>query len=237
MTAQPTIGLAVIGDEVLFGEIKDENTSWITTRLSRLGADLHYSCVLPDDFDFMVGHLAWMRDKFTWIITTGGIGGTHDDLTRAAVAEVLGVELIEDKTIIDMLEERVGGSLTPALKELARLPAGSKLVESPLTAAPGFIAGNMIVLPGIPKLIRSMFSDFEGMLKGESIIREKLFTDRYESEIAGILATAQDKFPRVKIGSYPIMDRSNNFRVRLVLRSRSRQALDEAIKFLETKIC
>ncbi len=231
-----TVGLAVIGDEVLLGEITDKNTPWITEQLARLGADLRYSCVLPDDFDFIVGHLNWMRDKFNWIVTTGGIGATHDDLTRRAVARVLGVELLEDKTIISMLEERVGGRLSPALRDLAMLPAGSELVESPLTAAPGFIAGNIVSLPGIPKLIKSMFPALEKRFEGEPLLKEQLFTDRYESEIAGILAAAQDKFPEVKIGSYPIMDRSNNFRVRLVLRSRSGQVLDEARKYLEARV-
>lgn len=230
----PTIGLAVIGDEILLGEVADENLAWISSELFRLGADLRYSCVLPDDLSFIVEHLDWMRERFQWVITTGGIGATHDDLTRQAVANVLGVELEENAEVILLLEEKVKRPLTEKLRDLAKLPAGSRLVANPVTAAPGFIAGNIISLPGIPKLIQSMFGELTELLRGETLARSELFTDRYESEIAEVLSEAQEKFSKVKIGSYPIME--EGFRVKLVLRSRSGSELTEAMEFLKKRI-
>ncbi len=230
----PTIGLAVIGDEVLLGEVADENLIWISGELFRLGADLRYSCVLPDDLSFIVEHLDWMRNQFQWVITTGGIGATHDDLTRQAVAKVLGVGLEENAEAILLLEEKISKPLTEKLRDLAKLPAGARLVTNPVTTAPGFIAGNIISLPGIPKLIQSMFDGLAELLRGETLARRQLFTDRYESEIAEVLSEAQKKFSKVKIGSYPIME--EGFRVKLVLRSRSGSELAEAMEFLKKRI-
>ncbi len=230
----PTIGLAVIGDEILLGEVADENLVWISGELFRLGADLRYSCVLPDDLPFIVEHLDWMRKQFKWVITTGGIGATHDDLTRQAVAKVLGVDLEENADVIRLLEEKINRPLTEKLRELARLPAGSRLVANPVTAAPGFIAGNIISLPGIPRLIQSMFDELAELLRGDTLARSQLLTDQYESEIAEVLSEAQEKFSKVKIGSYPMIEKG--FRVKLVVRSKSKRELAEAIEFLKKRI-
>ena len=79
-----------------------------------------------------------------------------------------------------------------------------------------------------------MFGELTELLRGETLARSELFTDRYESEIAEVLSEAQEKFSKVKIGSYPIME--EGFRVKLVLRSRSVSELTEAMEFLKKRI-
>ncbi len=227
----PTVALGIIGDEVLLGEVADENLAWIAGELFRLGADLRYCGVLPDDMAFLVEHLRWMRERFDWVITTGGIGATHDDLTRQAVAVVTGRPLKENGAVVKLLEDRVGPPLPPRVRDLAVFPSGAEMVGNPVTAAPGFIADNMIVLPGIPDLVRAMFPSLEGRLAGERAFKEELFTGYFESQIAELLEETQKRFPEVKIGSYPEMDRED-YRVRLVLRSRDREELDQARTYL-----
>jgi len=231
----PTIGIAVIGDEILLGEVADENLNWAASRLFELGADLRYSCVLPDDLPFMLTQMKWMKDTFDWVITTGGIGATHDDMTRQMVAELFQVPLVEYPDAVRIFEEKLGSPLPGRIRDLVMIPEGAKLVYGPKMAAPGFIMGNVIVLPGIPKLVRSMFPSFEDRLRGERIHRDEMVTKKFESEIADLLDKAQELFPDVKIGSYPVTGNAGH-RVRLVLRSRSREHLDDAMKHLKGRI-
>lgn len=230
-----TVGLAVIGDEVLTGEVADENLHWIATRLFAIGAELAYAAVLPDRRPFLVEHLGWMRGAFDWVITTGGIGATHDDVTRQTVADVLGVPLEENPVAVGLLEKRVGGALRPRVREMAMLPRGAELVLNPLTAAPGFVLQNIVVLPGIPRLVQAMFPALEERLAGAAWFRSEISTSRYESEIADLLERAQELYPEVRIGSYPIM-MEGGFRVKLVLRSHDREQLDRAAAYIDKGI-
>lgn len=231
----PKIGFAVIGDEVLLGEVADENLTWAAERLFALGADLRYSCVLPDDLPFMVAHLMWMKETFDWVITTGGIGATHDDLTRQAVAELFEVPLVEFPEAVSIFEVKLGSPLPEKVRELAMIPEGAELVHSTETAAPGFILENLIVLPGIPRLVRAMFPAIADRLRGEKTYRAEMVTKKFESEIADFLGETQEKYPEVKIGSYPVMGNAGH-RVRLVLRSRSPEYLDGAMNHLRGRI-
>ena len=231
----PKIGFAVIGDEILMGEVADENLTYAAERLFALGADLRYSCVLPDDLPFMVAHLMWMKETFDWVITTGGIGATHDDLTRQAVAELFEVPLVEFPEAVSIFEVKLGSPLPEKVRELAMIPEGAELVHSTETAAPGFILENLIVLPGIPRLVRAMFPAIADRLRGEKTYRAEMVTKKFESEIADFLGETQEKYPEVKIGSYPVMGNAGH-RVRLVLRSRSPEYLDGAMNHLRGRI-
>lgn len=231
----PTVGLAIIGDEVLLGEVADENLVWISRELFRVGASLRYSCVLPDDMPFLVEHLRWMSEQFDWVITTGGIGATHDDLTREAVAQVTGRALEENADALNLLVDRVGSPLPTKVRELAAIPAGAELVGNPVTAAPGFIVQNLIVLPGIPDLVRSMFASLAQKLAGEKVYRAELTSGFYESQIADLLVETQEMFPGTKIGSYPEMG-NDEYRVRLVMRSRDRDELEKVQSYLKRRL-
>ncbi|UCG39308.1 MAG: competence/damage-inducible protein A [bacterium] len=225
------VGLAVIGDEVLMGEVADRNIQIIGREVFRIGADMVYAAVIPDEMDFMVRHLSWMREQFDWVVTTGGIGATHDDLTRLAVSRVTGRPLRESAEALRALEGRLGTPVPEKVRELAMVPEGAELITNALTAAPGFIVDNLIVLPGIPKLVESMMGILDRKLAGGKVLRRTILTMLYESQIAHHLEKVQAEFPSVKIGSYPEMGASGH-RVRLVLRSRDEKALTGAEKEL-----
>ncbi len=230
-----TVGLAVIGDEVLLGEVKDRNISIVSREVFRLGADLSYACVLPDDAEFMLEHLTWMKERFDWVVTTGGIGATHDDLTKKVVCMVVRRALVEAPEAIQALENRLGSPLPDRVRELALVPDGAELVTNALTAAPGFMVENILVLPGIPSLVESMIGVLETKLNGEIIHTEELRTMLRESELAHDLEFVQEKYPSVKIGSYPEMEAVDH-RVKIALRSRDPDSLHEAKSMLLERI-
>ncbi len=235
-TIVSTVGLAVIGDEVLFGEVKDRNISIVSREVFRLGADLLYACVLPDDPEFMFEHLTWMSERFDWVVTTGGIGATHDDLTKQVVCRIVGMPLVEAPEAKQSLENRIGSPLPDRVRELAMVPEGAELVTNELTAAPGFMVENLLVLPGIPSLVESMIGVLETKLSGKEFHTGVVLTMRRESDIAHNLEFVQTNYPSVKIGSYPEMEAVDH-RVKIVLRSRDQDLLREAKSMLIVRIC
>ncbi len=98
-----------------------------------------------------------MRARYTYVFTTGGIGPTHDDITADAVAKAFGVAIDEDPRVLAMMMERYKpGELTPARRRMARIPAGAELVDNPVSRAPGFRIGNVIVMAGVPSVMQAM---------------------------------------------------------------------------------
>lgn len=222
-----TVALAVIGDEVLLGEVKDLNISIVSREVYRLGADFSYACVLPDDPVFMTEHLTWMMGKFDWVVTTGGIGATHDDLTKQVVSNIVGRPLVEAPEAIEALEKRLGGPLHEKVRELALVPEGARLVTNEMTAAPGFMIENLLVLPGIPRLVEGMVGELEMELTGKPYHAEVVRTMLRESEVASHLEDLQREYPSVKVGSYPQMEAVDH-RVKIVIRSREAEMACEA---------
>ena len=84
-----TAGILVIGNEILSGKITDANSPYLCTGLRALGVDVRRLAVLPDDVQVIAGHVASYAAGFDYVLTTGGVGPTHDDVTVEAVARGL----------------------------------------------------------------------------------------------------------------------------------------------------
>ncbi|HXZ15603.1 MAG TPA: competence/damage-inducible protein A, partial [Roseiarcus sp.] len=152
-----TAAVLVIGDEILSGRTKDKNIGYIAEYLARIGVDLKEARVVPDVEEEIVAALNALRARYDYVITTGGIGPTHDDITADAVARAFGVPIGEDpRAIAIMLERYAEADLTPARRRMARMPEGAVLIENPISRAPGFRIGNVFVLAGVPSVMQAM---------------------------------------------------------------------------------
>lgn len=169
------------------------------------------------------------------MVITGGIGTTHDDRTREVVSKVTGRPLREDPRAVRFLENRLGGPVPENLGVLAMIPEGAELIENPEKSAQAFLIENLIVFPGIPRLVESMLGVLEEKLTGRPVGKREIFSGRRESEIAPRVAEVQACHPGVRIGSYPVT-RESDYRVKLVIRSRDFKALDKAEKQLRAMI-
>src|ERR1700735_651157 len=137
-----TAAVLIIGDEILSGRTQDTNLNFIAKYLGTYGVDLAEARVVPDIKAHIIAALNALRARYDYVITTGGIGPTHDDITADCVAEAFGVKLYEHPEIIAMMTARWQGvELTPARRRMARVPVGGELVKNPVSGPPGFMIG------------------------------------------------------------------------------------------------
>jgi molybdenum cofactor synthesis domain-containing protein len=211
------VGIVILGDEVLKGEIREANLAYMIPLLAEWGAETAMCAILPDDIPVVVRHLRRFREEVDFIVLTGGIGPTPDDITRDAVAEVAGVPLIVHPEAKAALEARPYKGANPEYRMLmAQVPQGATLIPNPLSPAPGFFIDRMAVFPGVPRMLQAMFGWVKPMVSGHRKSRVILYAMAPESSYAGIMKVAMTAFPDVGIGSYPMSD--GEYRVRVVFR-------------------
>ncbi|RZV41919.1 MAG: CinA family nicotinamide mononucleotide deamidase-related protein, partial [Acidimicrobiales bacterium] len=163
--------VVAVGSELLLGQINDTNSSWIGQSLAAVGIDSHYQTKVGDNLERMVEVIELALDRNDAVICTGGLGPTQDDITREAIAEVMGVELQINEDIIARISDMFGsrGREMPEINKLqARIPVGA----SPIPVQPGTAAGIAAVVqrdgvdkyiyavPGVPWEMHEMMNGF-----------------------------------------------------------------------------
>ena len=236
--ADVTAAVLVIGDEILSGRTKDRNIGYIAEYLTNIGIQLREARVVPDVEEEIVAALNALRARYTYVFTTGGIGPTHDDITADAVAKAFGVAIDEDPRALAMMMERyLPGDLTAARRRMARIPAGAELIDNPISKAPGFRLGNVIVMAGVPNIMHAMFdSAAKGLETGVKIIAETIEAGgipegRYGDALGEIAAAHAS----VSIGSYPAFA-DGRFRNQIVVRGKDAARIAAARAAIEAMI-
>jgi len=216
-----TAAILVIGDEILSGRTKDRNIGYIADYLANLGIDLREARIVPDLEDEIVAALNALRARYTYVFTTGGIGPTHDDITADAVAKAFGVGIDEDPRVIAMLLERYKpDELTPARRRMTRIPHGAELVENPISKAPGFRIGNVIVMAGVPSIMQAMLDGAaKGLETGVRLTIETIEAGLPEGLYGDPLGRIAAEHAETSIGSYPSFA-DGKFRNQIVVRGR-----------------
>ena len=162
-----TAGILVIGDEILSGRTKDKNIGFIAEYLTNIGIDLKEVRVVADEEPDIIAALDALRDRYTYVFTTGGIGPTHDDITADSVAKAFGVGIDHHPEVVARFRERFqgAGELNEARLRMARIPDGAELIQSATILAPGFKIGNVIVMAGVPSIMQAMMDIVAPKLK------------------------------------------------------------------------
>jgi molybdenum cofactor synthesis domain-containing protein len=233
-----TAAVLVIGDEILSGRTKDRNLGYIAEYLAKIGVDVREARVVPDVEDDIVAAINVLRARYDYLVTTGGIGPTHDDITADAIGRAFGVPVGEDpRAIAIMLERYAPADLTPARRRMARIPEGADLIENPISRAPGFRIGNVFVLAGVPAVMQAML-DFaaKAMNTGavmlvEVIAAGSLPEGRYGDALGAIAAA----HPNVAIGSYPSF-KDGRFNNQIVVRGKDEEAVAAGRRAVEAMV-
>lgn len=143
-----------IGTELLLGQITDTNSQWIGEQLAGAGIDSLLQAKVGDNLGRMVDLMRRMLDDADALVMCGGLGPTHDDLTREAIAEVMGVELRFHDDIADVIRqlfESRGRRMADNNLRQAMVPEGATVIPQTRGTAPGLICP--LVLDGRPKVI------------------------------------------------------------------------------------
>jgi molybdenum cofactor synthesis domain-containing protein len=226
----PTAAAVIIGDEILSGKFPDENGPFLVSRLRALGCDLRRLAVIGDGVSEIADEVARCAALYDHVITTGGVGPTHDDRTLDGIAAAFGVPCELRPELVALLDQ-YGLERSQTNLRMATVPVGAELVLPKLAAFPVVRVRNVWVFPGIPKLMRSKFEEVAESFAGEQIRCVRLLVDRPETEIAGVLAEGAARHPAVTIGSYPRFD--SDYQVMVTLESRDAGALKGASDALQ----
>ncbi|MGC4252988.1 MAG: molybdopterin-binding protein [Sphingobium sp.] len=233
-----TAALVVIGDEILSGRTADKNVAQIATWLNVQGIRLREVRVVADDSAAIAEAVNALRARNDYLFTTGGIGPTHDDITVDAIAGALGVEVEINAQARAMLESyyETRGGLTEARLRMARVPAGSCLIENRMSGAPGIRHGNIFIMAGVPYITAGMLESLTGTLEGGlPLLSATVGCWVAESEIADLLADAERSHEGCQIGSYPFF-REGRTGANFVVRSTDQAALDRCMADLSAAL-
>ncbi|KAL3843234.1 hypothetical protein ACJMK2_021178 [Sinanodonta woodiana] len=232
-----TAGLIVIGDEILKGQTADTNSFFICKHLHSWGVRVKRISVIPDDLDTIASEVAHFSSQYTHVITSGGIGPTHDDLTFEGVAKAFGENVEPHPVLVDLCKQHFGTDdlNSPELK-MAKVPKSAKLVfgEDKKTGAktkyPLVTVKNVYLFPGVPSILEKAFVLLKDLFQNpyaEFHTRE-VYIQHDEVSITHILNTVNAAYSKdVVMGSYPNF-KSSYYKVKVTLESENKNRLEEA---------
>ncbi len=228
----PTAAMLVIGDEILSGRTRDANMHHLAQEFTKAGIDLREVRVVADDRPAIVAALNALRAGHDVVVTSGGIGPTHDDITADCVAEAFGVGIdVRDdaRALLSAHYGRQGMEVNAARLRMARIPDGATLIDNPVSVAPGFSIGNVHVMAGVPAVFQAMVASVVPTLTGGTpLLSQSLRIMRGEGDIAGPLGDLARAWPDLQIGSYPFQ-RDGVYGANVVIRGTDSAQLDAAM--------
>lgn len=237
------VGIVTVGDELLAGETTNTNAAWLAEEVTRRGGRVERIVTIPDEPETVADRVATYHDRFDAVLVTGGLGGTHDDLTVPAVADALDREVVVDESARAAVQESAAAladdepelveqyDLSFDLDAWASLPAGARHVENPVGLAPGAVVDGVYLLPGVPSEMRGVFGGVADEFGGDRVSRS-IRTPTPEGAMADTLAAVDDEFD-VAVGSYPSRDDQI---VRIRVSGRELAAVERALDWLRDRI-
>jgi len=166
MPDNPNAEIVAIGTELLLGEITDTNSVYLARQLRDIGVNVFFMTTVGDNLTRIADAISAALDRAEIVITTGGLGPTVDDMTRQAVADVLGRPLLFHESLYTAIEDRFRGfgvKMTANNRQQAYLPECATLIENPVGTAPAFLVeserGVVISLPGVPREMKYLVSE------------------------------------------------------------------------------
>ncbi|HEY7196154.1 MAG TPA: molybdopterin-binding protein [Gaiellaceae bacterium] len=236
MAEAETAVILTVGNEIVSGDVENTNASWLARRLGMLGIDVKLHAAVRDDVGEIAAFLRSERESASHVVVTGGLGGTPDDVTREGVAAGFGVPCEEVGWLAEELRARfVARGLGDYAALWACIPAGAEPLANPLGGAPGFVLGNVVVLPGLPSEMEAMFDATAERFAGTPIESWRRRYRTGEGQIVGILEEATTRHPLVAVGSYPRFPEGGP-EVEVVLKSADPEALAQAAVFVEAAL-
>ena len=226
----------IIGNEVLSAKVEDVNGPYLVSRLREHGIPLRAIFVVPDEVEAIVGAVVSARAVARWIITSGGIGPTHDDVTVRAVALALGREVVRLPKIVELLTRAHAGSMPAEALRLAEAPEGTELLAPDGTVYPVLAVERIYLLPGIPALFKMQLETVLSSLPRGAVHVRSLYLSQTESEIAAALDRVALGMPDVGIGSDPAVTSGADHRVRVTVEAAEPERVELVVARLRSEL-
>ena len=236
-----------IGDELVTGQTVDSNSAWLSRRLNELGVVVQRHVTVADDAAATTEAIAACGSDAGWVIVTGGLGPTPDDLTRQGVAQLLGESLELRADALAGIEERfrrMGRTMAPANRVQAMAPPSARMIANPVGTAPGleftFAEARCFCLPGVPGEMRLMFN--QGVAPqvrasvgdGAALLARTVHTFGIgESDLAQRLAGLLDRGRNPQLGTTAA---GGSVSVRIYARADSPQAAERILDQAEAQV-
>jgi molybdenum cofactor synthesis domain-containing protein len=199
-----TAAALLIGNELLSGKITEGNLFPLAKMLRARGIQLVRVSMIADDRKQIADELTRLRTEVDLVITSGGIGPTHDDVTIEAVADSFGVPSAVHPTLAEILRGFYQERMTDDHLRMALVPAGAELRSGKDAPWPNVVMGNVWLLPGIPELFRARLAILQEHVQGELEFHTRALQLQIdEIELKPLLDQIVQAHPSVEIGSYP----------------------------------
>jgi nicotinamide-nucleotide amidase len=238
--------ILTIGDELLIGQVINTNQAFIAERLNSIGVDVGFMATVGDTMDAVLGALRTGWESSDVTVVTGGLGPTHDDITRSAVCAFFGTDLVPNEEVrrhIGELMKKRNLPVTAAAEDQSLVPRSAEVVPNPVGTAPGLLFRDggkiMFVLPGVPYEMKEMIDGsvipFLAPLASEQVIRHRtlLTTGIPESFLAAQLGDLDQLLGPASLAFLPS---PAGVRLRITVHGRTPEEADGVVHEVEGRI-
>jgi molybdenum cofactor synthesis domain-containing protein len=223
-------GMVVVGNEILSGKVHDSNSYFAARELRKIGVALKRISVVPDEVQPIADEVSYCADKFEFVITSGGVGPTHDDITMEAVARAFGRRIVIHPELEQVIRQHFNERLATGMK-MAEVPEGAVLNAASDLRFPTVQLENVYILPGIPQIFESKLLGLLGRFATDPYYIRTIYSSAGEGTIAEYLNACLERYPALLLGSYPRIG-SPEYRVKLTLESKDPEYLEQAFNHL-----
>jgi molybdenum cofactor synthesis domain-containing protein len=231
----PSAGILIIGNEILSGKVADANSPYFCRELRPLGVDVERIVTIPDEIATIAREVRAMSETYDVVLTSGGIGPTHDDLTIEGVAAAFDLGIETSESIEARIRRATGEELNESQRKMAQVPAGATLLDAGDLWFPLVVVRNVYIFPGVPELLRKKFESARDLFRGVPFVLRRVYVKSRESDIAASLHDLLREFPELLLGSYPRLD-EESFHVMLTLESRDAGYVERALGALLARL-
>jgi molybdenum cofactor synthesis domain-containing protein len=225
-----TAGILVIGNEILSGKTRDENSPFLARELRNLGVDVRKIAAIPDERDAIAGETRALSAACDYVFTSGGVGPTHDDLTMAGIALAFGRRIVRHSDLVAALSKLYPADLLDPNLGMADIPEGARLVGHGLVY-PVIAVENVYIFPGVPEILRRKFDRIKDLFREAPYQLREIYLREDEGRVAATLHRVLARFPDLLLGSYPYFD-NRPYSIKLTLESKDAGYLDRAASLL-----
>src|SRR5215471_10527088 len=224
-------GIIVIGNEILSGKTRDENSPYLASELRNLGVDVRKISVIPDDLNLISNEVRQFSSTYDYVFTTGGVGPTHDDLTMDGIAIAFERQTHRHPELESTLRQYYSKDLIDGNLRMADIPDGARLVGGAGAWFPTIAVENVYIFPGVPEILRRKFERIKEMFREAPFHLREIYLRADEGQIADTLHRILAKFPDLLLGSYPYFD-NPLYSIKLTLESKDLTYVEEAYALL-----